>query len=69
MRLALLRALLCARRANTWSNRPFTPRLLPQFTGEWLNLEAWYTDPKKRERSHAVKISKYLKARAAGIAC
>ena len=41
---------------------------LPQFTGDWLDLERWYSDPKKRERSYAVKISKYLRARAAGVA-
>jgi hypothetical protein len=37
------------------------------FTGEWLDLDKWYHDPKRRERSYAVKISKYLRARAAGV--
>jgi hypothetical protein len=40
----------------------------PQFTGDWIDLERWYSDLKKRERSYAVKISKYLRARSVGIA-
>ncbi|GBF95555.1 hypothetical protein Rsub_08536 [Raphidocelis subcapitata] len=44
---------------------------LPQgaidLSGEWVQLDRWYGDPKKRARSYAVSVSKYLRARAAGV--
>jgi hypothetical protein len=62
------------RLAPTGSHPPLPPSLpqshdeKKQLTGDWLDLDKWYLDPKKRERSYAVKISKYLRARQQGIA-
>lgn len=46
---------------------PGNPSLSHQFTGDYIDLERWYMDPKKRERSYAVKISRWLRAQRAGL--
>ena len=38
-----------------------------QFTSDYVDLERWYADPKRRERSYAVKISRWLRAQRAGV--
>jgi alkanesulfonate monooxygenase SsuD/methylene tetrahydromethanopterin reductase-like flavin-dependent oxidoreductase (luciferase family) len=34
-----------------------------QFTDDWVDLDKWYEDPKRRHRSAAVAKSAYLKRR------
>jgi hypothetical protein len=60
----------CSPRTATTAPSSTTPpncHAQTQLTADWLDLERWYADPKRIERSYAVKTSKWLRARQAGV--